>query len=249
MNKLSQIFIGFDPRESDAFLVARSSVQRYLSAPIPVYSLVLRWLRQKGLYTRPTSRLVNNQMWDDISNAPMSTEFAISRFLIPHLVREQRTQTGGRGWALFMDCDVMLRTSVARLFELADDSKAVMVVKHLHAPTSMVKMDAQVQTAYPRKNWSSVMLINCDHPANDKLTPELVNTLPGRDLHRFCWLEDDMIGELPVEWNWLAGTSDTNRNPHLVHFTDGVPTMPGCEKVPYAASWWLELQRAVGAVA
>lgn len=159
----------------------------------------------------------------------MSTEFAISRFLVPYLA--------GGGWALFMDCDVLVRENLTRLFEIADPRYAVMCVKHNHQPVTTLKMDNQPQIAYPRKNWSSVMLFNCDHPANRELTVGMVNTLPGRDLHRFCWLADNDIGELDPKWNWLAGHSDPSIDPAIVHHTDGSPNMPGYEETPYADEW------------
>ncbi len=165
----------------------------------------------------------------------MSTEFAISRFLTPHLARD--------GWALFVDCDVMAMTNIEGLFSLADPSKAVMCVKHHFAPPAGVKMDGQEQTRYARKNWSSVMLFNVGHPANKALTVELINTVPGRDLHRFCWLDDSDIGDLGPEWNWLVGHSSPNIDPKLIHFTDGIPSMRGYEKQVFADQWRSELSR------
>ena len=68
------------------------------------------------------------------------------------------------GWALFVDCDVVFRGSPLAM--PLDDSKAVMVVKHRPLPAEGTKMDGQAQQAYSRKNWSSVIAFNCDHPAN-----------------------------------------------------------------------------------
>lgn len=229
-----QVFIGFDPREVAGFAVTRSSTRRHSLAPIPAFGLRLAELRAAGLYHRPTS-IRDGRLWDDISEAPMATEFAISRFLVPHLA--------GNGWALFMDCDMLVRGKLDRLFDLADPDKAVMVVKHDHRPANATKMDGQLQTAYPRKNWSSVVLFNCDHKANRALTPALVNAVPGRDLHRFCWLDDAEIGDLDVSWNWLAGHSDAGVEPAIVHFTDGTPDMAGYEASPYAEEWRAELMR------
>jgi hypothetical protein len=98
-------------------------------------------------------------------------------------------------------------------------------------------MDAQAQVRYARKNWSSVMLFNLDHPANWTLTVELINKVPGRDLHRFCWLDDKYIGELDVKWNWLVGHSDPTINPSIVHFTEGGPWFADYCDVPYAEEW------------
>lgn len=228
------MWIGFDPREAGAYAVARNSVEKNLGRRWPIYGIVLDDLRARQLYSRPTTRK-GAQLWDDISNAPMATEFACSRFLVPHMAKT--------GWALFMDCDMLVRRNLDALFALCDPSKAVMVVKHQHMPEAGWKMDGQFQTRYPRKNWSSVCLFNCDHPANKALTVEMVNSAPGRDLHAFSWLPDDLIGDLPHAWNWLAGHSDPAIDPAIVHFTDGIPTMPGYETTAFAAEWQAELVR------
>lgn len=233
---MRSVWIGFDAREAAAFAVARRSAKRNVVRHVAVNGIVLDEMRQRGLYTRPTSRR-EGRLWDDISEAPMATEFAISRFLTPHLA--------GEGLALFMDCDMLIRGSLAPLFEYAraHPEFAVFCVQHDHQPPEGVKMDGQVQTRYARKNWSSVMLFNCAHPSNRKLTVEMINTVPGRDLHRFCWLEDHEIGALSPEWNYLVGHSHTDSFPAIVHFTDGIPSMPGYESVPYADEWRAELHR------
>lgn len=236
------IWIGFDPREAAAFAVCRNSIRRRTFAPIPVHGLVLSELRQRGLYYRPTERR-GEQLWDVISDAPMSTEFSNSRFLTPILART--------GWALFMDCDMMARTNLQRMFEGLDPSKAVYCVKHKHEPPPGVKMDGQQQTQYARKNWSSFVVYNCDHPANKKLTVDLVNTVPGRDLHRFCWLKDREIGALPAEYNYLVGTTKlpAGKTPAVVHWTEGLPMMRGYENAEYADEFWSELEDCFGSKA
>ena len=233
---MSSIWIGFDPREAQAFAVARESLSYFMPHQIPVRGLVLDTLRKKGLYTRPTETRLG-RLYDVISEHEMATEFAISRFLVPHMAQ--------RGWALFTDCDVMARKNLGDLLSargLCKSEFAVMCVKHNHRPNSTTKMDDQVQSAYARKNWSSVMVFNCDHPSNRKLTPELVNSVPGRDLHRFCWLDDHEIGELGPEWNFLVGHSDPAIDPKIVHYTDGGPWFEGFRNAPYADEWrnWLE---------
>lgn len=241
------IYIGYDPREIGGYVVAKGSIERRLTQPVPIYPLVLDRLRAKGWYTREHDRR-GGQLWDVISGAPMSTEFAISRFLVPHLAR-LNVRAGKNGWALFVDGDVMARASLVRLFEIAERSpdKAVMVVKHDHKPFGSMKMDGQIQTQYSRKNWSSVMLFNLDHPANDALNLELVNTVPGRDLHNFCWLggNEDLIGELTPDWNYLVGHTD-HPDPKLVHFTDGIPLMPGYEDSEFAGEFIDNLYKALG---
>lgn len=230
---MKQIWIGFDPREADAFAVCRDSIRRRLTQPIPIKGLVLQDLISKGLYPRGTGRTPNNQLYDPISQAPMSTEFAISRFFVPYL-------SDYTGWAVFMDCDMLCRTNLVRLFEGLSTEKAVHCVKHDHVPGEMMKMDGQLQTRYARKNWSSFMVFNCEHPAHKLLTIDELNSLPGRELHRFCWLEDKDIGELDVSWNYLVDETKVDDEmfyPNMVHFTKGGPWMNGYEDVEYADEW------------
>lgn len=246
------IWIGFDRRHAAASIVCRHSIVRRLTQPIQVRGVVLEDLRAAGVYTRPTVEKPTEdgkhiQLWDTISEAPMSTEFAISRFLTPWLA--------GSGWAVFLDCDIKVRVNMVRLFEQLDPRYAVMCVKHRHEPAAGVKMDGQVQTRehdpslpgrYVRKNWSSVMAFNCDHPANDALTVEMINTLPGRDLHRFCWLDDSLIGELHQRWNHLVGYTQLYEppapdNPAIIHWTDGYPLLSGYENADYADEFFVEL--------
>jgi len=221
------IYIGYDPREHVEFEVAATTAAQF-STGVEIQPIRLASLQAAGLYTRPIERR-GVQLFDPISDAPMSTEFAISRFLTPILAET--------GWALFMDSDMLVRGSLDDLFAQADPAYAVMCVKHRHVPDTTVKMDGQAQTLYARKNWSSVMLFNCQHPANERLTVEMVNTRPGRDLHRFCWLQDNEIGRLDTRWNFLVGHSPEGINPCVVHFTDGTPLMRGYENQPYADEW------------
>lgn len=215
------IYLGFDPRETLAYDVAKFSIERRC-AKAKVHPLQLGKL---PMLTRPVERR-GNQLWCPISEAPMATEFAISRFCVPFLQ--------SKGWALFADCDILCLTDIRELFELADDRYAVMVVKHNHQPTEATKMDGQLQSKYSRKNWSSVCLWNCGHEANKRLTLEALNTWPGRDLHAFKWLEDSEIGELPAAWNHLVGVSAPTE-PKILHYTLGTPDM--CPNSPYADVW------------
>ena len=230
------VWIGFDPRETAAYAVARSSAQRRMTQPIPVHGLVLSKLQDVGLYRRPIEwrdgSAGNRIMWDTLSDAPMSTQHANARFLVPHI---------SSGWSLFMDGDMLVRGNLVRVFDGLDRNKAVYCVKHNHEPPVGVKMDGQQQTQYARKYWSSFVVWNCDHEANKALTVDVVNTVPGRDLHRFFWLGDEQIGELGPEWNWLVRHSAPVDAPQVVHFTSGCPDMPGFENDPYADEWRAEL--------
>jgi len=237
---LRSVWIGWDSREADAYAVAHYTTRQRYSDPLPRIGAVgpLYELRKSGLYTRPTEKR-DGRLWDVISDAPMSTEFAIARFLTP--------ACAGAGLALFMDADVLVRADLAELFASVDATKAVSVVKHDHRPLNATKMDGQVQTSYRRKNWSSVMVFNCEHPKVEALTVERVNAMTGRELHQFAWLDDDDIGELHPKWNWLVGHSDPAIEPGVVHFTDGYPQMAGYENVAYADEWRAALEMAEGA--
>lgn len=231
------VFIGWDPREQDAWHVCAHSMRRRSSRSLDIQPLMLEAVRVAGLYKRPTARR-NGVLWDEISDAPMATEFALSRFLVPHLA-------GYRGWALFCDCDFLWRDDVAELAAFADPNCAVMVVQHRHEPVERMKMDTQYQTRYPRKNWSSLMLVNCEHFAHAG-TLERVNRWPGLRLHQFQWLYDEQVGALPAAWNWLEGVSEPLPHVSAVHYTRGVPSMKGFEASAYADEWREELAYASG---
>jgi hypothetical protein len=217
-----KIYIGHDAHEQAAFDTAEKSLHRHASRPVCVTALKTQTLADVGLLQRLQDK--RGRTYDFASQALCSTDFAISRFIVPLLAHS--------GWALFVDCDVVFLGDVYELLALADPEKAVMVVQHAPLPTAGYKMNDQVQLAYPRKNWSSVMLFNCDHPANRRLSLRDVNERPGRDLHRFYWLADSEIGALPPEWNWLVGVQPKPVGVKIAHYTLGgpwLPTWPGAE--------------------
>ena len=165
-----------------------------------------------------------------ISQAYCATEFSIARFLVPLVAKSQ--------WALFCDGDFMFRADIQELLAQANPRYAVQVVKHEHHPAEALKMDQQVQTSYPRKNWSSLMLFNMSHAANRiRLTRELVDTEKGINLHQFCWLKDHEIGEIDESWNWIEGHSPNEIDPKAVHFSRGTPDMIECDP-RWAKEWW-----------
>lgn len=235
------IFIGYDPREDDAYQACLNSIFRFRReerGELPhIHPLNLGDLRRAGLYRRPTIEQGHgrgSKRWDVISGAPMSTEFAISRFLTPLLARVLYDSE----WAIFVDCDVIFRADPAELFALADKRYAVQVVKHGHQATQATKMDDQPQLAYDRKNWSSVILWNCRHGDNVAgLQDQQINSAAGIFLHRFLWLPDALIGELPREWNHLVGVDSPDPAAKLAHFTLGVPSMAGYENCEFADEW------------
>jgi len=207
-----EIYIGYDPREDKAYKVCKNSILSRSTGDVRVLPLALPNI--VDIFTRPIEER-DGKLWCPISEAPMSTEFAISRFAVPFLE--------DKGWHLFMDCDMLCTTDIQELFNLVDDKYAIMCVKHKQESGSDVKMDGQVQTYYNRKNWSSVVLWNCEHPAHKRLTLDNLNNWPGRDLHAFKWLEDSEIGELDPIWNHLVGINPTRLDAKINHYTLGGP--------------------------
>jgi len=220
-----KVFVGYDPREDIAYQVCKHSIEKR-SPNAVVKPLIQKELREQGYYDRPIDKLA-------------STEFTFTRFLVPEL-------SNFNGWAMFMDCDMILQTDINELFAQADNKYALMCVKHDYTPKEGIKMDGQAQTVYPRKNWSSVMLFNCSHPSNQEINVELVNDpkITGKYLHRFSWLKDDEIGELSPEWNWLAGwyKEPDDGKPKLIHYTEGGPWFENYRYCEYHSEWKQELQ-------
>ena len=217
-----KVFVGYDTREDIAYQVCKHSIETK-SKLADVRPLKQQELRDAGWYTRPIDKLA-------------STEFTFTRFLIPEL-------TNFKGWALFMDCDMILTTDIKELFDQADPKYAVMCVQHDYTPKEGTKMDGQKQTIYPRKNWSSVMLFNCAHPSNAALTMDLVNSpeINGAYLHRFSWLKDEEIGELNHTWNYLVGVYDDIERPKLIHYTEGGPWFENYRNCEFSDLWKQEL--------
>ena len=214
-----RIFIGFDPRETVAYHVLSHSIHARASAPVSIAPLMLSQLG--GLMTRERNSL-------------QSTDFSFSRFLTPYLC-------GFEGWAMFMDCDMLVLEDIAKLWALRDEKYAVMCVKHDHVPKEKTKFLGAQQTKYEKKNWSSVMLFNCAKCT--ALTPDYVNSASGLDLHRFNWLgDDDLIGEIPHRWNLLVGYDQSIPVDEVsnLHYTIGGPYFHDYKDIDYAAEWFAD---------
>lgn len=223
------VFIGYDHREPRSYDVAVASLKRHASQPVHVTPLNLTKLAETGLLRRPQD--TRGQRYDILSNAAASTEFAISRFLVPILAQT--------GWALFVDSDVVFLGDVADLFAAADPRYAVQVVRHDYEAAERTKMDGQANVAYPRKNWSSVILWNCDHYANRRLSLVDIQERRGLDLHSFYWCSDSEIGDLPPAWNWLVDIQEKPQAPKIAHFTLGTPEVGVLSE---HSRLWLEAQ-------
>lgn len=215
-----RVFIGYDPHESAAFYTLSHSILRRATIPVTIAPVMQSQL--KGLYTRPRG-------------PTESTEFSLTRFLVPAL-------SEFRGWSVFMDCDMLCRVDIAGLqaeIERQAD-KAVLVCKHDYVPKTERKFLDQVQTKYPRKNWSSLMVMNNERCR--ALTAQYVNSATGLELHRFAWLADAEIGGLPLEWNWLVGEYEYSANARIVHYTLGGPYFEAYRSCDYASEWFAEYE-------
>ena len=249
MQHFLSVYIGFDHRETNAYLTLRHTLRKHIRIhPIRITPLILPVLQKQGLYTRPMSWKQTAEdplRWDDLSDSNMSTEFSNSRFLTYHLEKNTKLKTSH--WAIFADCDILCRGDLFQLNEELDQKYAVMCVQHDYVPSSTVKMDGQIQYQYARKNWSSMIAFNMGHPSNEGLTLELINSVPGRDLHRFCWLQDHEIGALRNRWNYLVNTPNQSKEeePIFVHFTNGTPEMRGHEDCEYAEEWFAAREEAL----
>jgi lipopolysaccharide biosynthesis glycosyltransferase len=222
---MRKVFMGYTSYQKVVYDVAKFSIERH-SEDVEVRPIVQSALRELGIYTRPK----------DENGA---TEFSITRFLTPWLA-------GYQDWVLFCDNDMLCVDDINKLFDLRDESKAVMCVKHRYQVKEGIKLDGQKQLAYPRKNWSSVVLFNAGHPSNRVLTPELINSVAPLYLHRFQWLKDEEIGEIPHEWNWLVGVYNDHHKAKMVHFTDGGPYFKNYQDAPLAHWWTEEYHRMTG---
>ena len=217
------IFIGYDSKEKVAYNVLSHSIIQNSTKPVAITPIALNHLKDDFVRER---------------NALSSTEFSFSRFMIPHLMNYQ-------GWALFMDCDMLMFEDVSELWRMRDDSKAIQVCKHDYVPKEKTKFLGQTQTAYPKKNWSSFMLMNCKKCSS--LTPDYVNRASGLELHQFKWLEGDhLIGDLPLEWNWLVGEYEHKDDIKNVHYTKGGPWFEEYARCDYSQDWFKNLEESNG---
>jgi lipopolysaccharide biosynthesis glycosyltransferase len=207
------LVVGFDQREAVAYHTFCQSVLETASLPV-------RFLP-----------LAENTLVDyKETHTDGSNRFIYSRFLTPYLM-------GFQGWAIFADGDMVCQTDIKALWDLRDPSKALQVVQHDYQTKAHTKYLGNKNENYPRKNWSSLILWNCAHPAHQVLTPAFIQAQKGSFLHRFSWLGDSDIGRLPPEWNWLAIEYPDNPSAALVHFTLGTPCFKDYADSPMSSIW------------
>lgn len=232
------IFIGYDSSTVEAYVACTGSIRENAQDKKPtVHSLNHRQLRHDNLLNREWRIDEVGQYWDVEDGRPFSTEFSFSRFCTIPLARRLKI----KDWVMFCDSDFIFQNDPAQLFKYCQDypDKALMTVQFDWQPEEgAVKMDGRLQSQYSRKLWSSLMMINMNHPSNSKLTTEVVNTASGTRLHNFFWLDESEIGRLPSQWNWIEGISDPHSVPAGVHYSHGLPTHPNYINCQYSTNWW-----------
>lgn len=210
---MNRVFVGYDSEQELPYRVLKYSIEKHGSRRLNVRPLVLREMEERHGFRRPHDPLA-------------STEFTYTRFLVPYLC-------GYKGTALFIDSDMLALGDLNEVFELPMDRYWLRVVKHNHRPTSATKMDGRPQTQYPRKNWSSMMLMNCEKLTT--WTREAVETQSGAWLHRFQTIPNEYIGDIPQQWNVL---DEVRPDTKLIHYTHGGPWFEECKDHPYGAIWF-----------
>ena len=213
---MNTIFVGFDEREAEAFHVCVQSLIDTSKQPISIVPVCLKNL--ENLYS---------EKHNDGSNA-----FIYSRFLVPYLCNF-------KGTGLFIDGDMVIREDINNLFDLYDPQFAVQVVKHNYKTKMPIKYMGVKNEDYPRKNWSSVIMWNAEHEKNRCLNPSFIAESSGKFLHRFSWLDDDLVGELPIEWNWLPDEFGANSDAKLLHYTLGAPCFKEFAGTPMADEYFV----------
>jgi lipopolysaccharide biosynthesis glycosyltransferase len=218
-NQKVKIYIGFDQREAIAYHAFVQSLIDHASIPLDITPLAVKTL--KGYEERHEDK---------------SNDFVHSRFLIPFL-------NDFKGWAIFVDGDMICQTDIKELLDLRDNTKALQVVKHNYKTKANQKYLGNINQDYPRKNWSSVILWNCAHPKHKLLTPDFIANESGKYLHRFSWLEDSEIGGLPKEWNWLATEYPNNDQANIIHYTLGTPCFKDYRDTEMSDIWLKKYDR------
>ena len=212
-SKLINIFVGFDQKESIAYHAFVQSLIDSSSIPLSITPLAENNLN------------IYNEKHLDGTN-----KFTYSRFLVPYLMNF-------KGWAIYFDGDMVCLSDVKDLIRNFDTNKAVSVIKHDYKTKNSVKYFGQKNENYPRKNWSSVIIWNCEHPKNKILTPDYIESMNGAFLHRFKWLDNVEIGELDKKWNWLAVEYPEIKDANLIHYTLGTPCFEEYKNTSMANYW------------
>ena len=213
MNEIADIVVGFDQKEAVAYHTFTQSVIEKSSIPTRFMPLSVGSLTNY------------KEVHKDGSH-----DFIYSRFLVPYLMNF-------KGWAIYADGDMVCLEDIKKLWDLRDNKFAVQVVKHEYKTKVKNKYWGNKNEDYPRKNWSSLILWNCEHLSHKILTPEFIQEQPGSFLHRFSWIKDIEIGSIEKEWNWLAMEYEEKKDINLIHYTIGTPCFEEYQDKSLSSYW------------
>jgi len=213
VSEIVDIVVGFDQREAVAYHTFTQSVIEKSTMPVRFLPLSINSLSHY------------NDRHNDGSN-----DFIYSRFLVPHLMNF-------KGWAIYADGDMVCLEDIKKLWNQRDKNYAVQVVKHNYKTKIEKKYLGNKNENYPRKNWSSLILWNCEHNVHKILTPDFIEKKSGAFLHRFSWINDKEIGELEKEWNWLALEYEEKESINLIHYTIGTPCFKEYSEKSLSSFW------------
>ena len=213
MDEIADIVVGFDQKESVAYHTFVQSVIENSTIPTRFMPLNI-------------GSLTNYKE----THKDGSNDFIYSRFLVPYLMNFN-------GWAIYADGDMVCLEDIKKLWDLRDDKFAVQVVKHDYKTKIKTKYWGNKNEDYPRKNWSSLILWNCNHQSHKRLTPEFIQKQTGAFLHRFSWIKDEEIGEVEKEWNWLAMEYEEKNDINLIHYTIGTPCFEEYQNKSLSSYW------------
>ena len=212
------IYIGYDSTHNGIEKVSKKSLETSIHRSIGGGHLVnysefepeIKFLDVSKIpeYTRP----YENQ----------STWFTYSRFLIPYLENYE-------GFSLFIDDDFIFQKNPLTMFYYLNMDDAVACIKYPQIKHDEKKFNGEVNIDYPCKLWSSMMFFNNGHPDCKKLTPEVVNTWTGQQLHQFEWT--DKISAIPEKYIFTEGYDDPEVKWDFagVHYTRGGPWIDGMD--------------------
>ena len=221
------IFIGYYPMEDAPAKMLCHSIRARTDLDVPIIPIIRDELLAFGHFNRAL-------------DPKGSTQFSLTRFLVPYLMNFN-------GTGIFFDCDMLITRNIQEMFDLLEPRYAVQVPKHDYLPKTTTKMDGRPQSTYPRKQWSAVVIYNCEHPSNRVLINKFVETQPPAFLHRFQWLDDEEIGDLPLEYNFLVEEQELpDELPFNIHHTLGSPIFRERQNVDFAEYWKAEFRATFG---
>ena len=216
-----KIFIGLDAAHRIAYDVCKFSIETNTKSSFDI---------------EPINRY-NVSEYKRTPDRTEATDFSFARFFVPYI-------SNYVGVSVFMDGDFLFLKDIDDLLKLYDDRFAVMCCKHNYLPTSTTKMNGKIQTVFPKKNWSSLMIFNNHHPKLKTLNPLTINNQSGAFLHQFKYLDEGEIGDIPIQWNWLVGwNTAADGEPNALHYTEGGPWLPHQKDVGYDSVFYSYKER------